>query len=196
MRDIWYADNRDLVKWSVLLRLAEMHQAIYVLQIAYFRPAEFNSIEIDSKTYDIPKEVTDHFRNIQNSERIKSNVRVHVFGEIFEDRGTYLRSIIEYMSSFEKERCVVFLDPDTGLQPRKPNYNHVLDVEAKAIWEAIKKGDVFVLYQHQTTKSAQPWVEPKKVQLETCIGVPEGSMKIARGNSIARDVVFYFMQKA
>ena len=27
MRDIWYADNRDLIKWGVLFRLAERYEA-------------------------------------------------------------------------------------------------------------------------------------------------------------------------
>ena len=32
MRDRWYADSRDLIKWGVLLRLAESFDARRVLQ--------------------------------------------------------------------------------------------------------------------------------------------------------------------
>jgi len=40
MRDKWYADNRDLVKWGVLLTLAERHAAKHILQVLYYRPTE------------------------------------------------------------------------------------------------------------------------------------------------------------
>ena len=37
MRDQWYADNRDLVKWGILLRLAERYATKHILQILYYR---------------------------------------------------------------------------------------------------------------------------------------------------------------
>jgi len=37
MKDIWYADKRDLVKWSVLLKLDEINQIDRISQIAYYR---------------------------------------------------------------------------------------------------------------------------------------------------------------
>jgi len=37
MRNRWYSDKRDLVKWSILIHLARMTAATRILQIAYFR---------------------------------------------------------------------------------------------------------------------------------------------------------------
>ena len=37
MRDKYYADNRDLVKWGVLLTLAEQHAARHILQVMYYQ---------------------------------------------------------------------------------------------------------------------------------------------------------------
>jgi hypothetical protein len=37
MRDKWYVDNRDLVKWGILLRLAERYAAKHILQVLYYR---------------------------------------------------------------------------------------------------------------------------------------------------------------
>ena len=49
MRDVWYADNRDLIKWGVLFRLAERYEALRIIQIVYYRPSTFAQIEIDGQ---------------------------------------------------------------------------------------------------------------------------------------------------
>ena len=55
MKDIWYSDNRDLVKWSVLIKLAELCDVKQILQIAYFRKSQFGEIEIDGELYPLPE---------------------------------------------------------------------------------------------------------------------------------------------
>ncbi len=47
MRNKWYSDNRDLVKWSVLLLLAEGCGADRIIQIAYYKESPFQELEID-----------------------------------------------------------------------------------------------------------------------------------------------------
>ena len=62
MRDKWYGDKRDLIKWGVLLRLADHFDAMRILQLAYYRPSEFvGRLEIDGQECDIPGEVIAHF---------------------------------------------------------------------------------------------------------------------------------------
>lgn len=90
----------------------------------------------------------------------------------------------------------MFLDPDTGLEPQNPALDHVLGTEARAIWNAMKVGDVFAFYQHQTNRAGQPWIEPKRLQLAQALGVAEPAIKIASGPDIAQDVVFFYVQKA
>lgn len=91
--------------------------------------------------------------------------------------------------------CIVFLDPDVGLEPSCPSLGHVLESEALAFWDALKVGDVFVFYQHQTNRNKQPWIETKRVQLAKAIKIRENQLKVARGMAIASDVVFYYSQK-
>jgi hypothetical protein len=194
MRDKFFADNRDLVKWAVLHRLAEIYQAHRILQLAFYRPSEYAKILLDGKESDIPKEILDHFRDLRTIETINSNIRVKVFAEPFEQRDSYLKSVKSFLSSWE-ERCVVFLDPDNGLAPQRPSLKHVLESEAKAIWDATKSGDVYVFYQHQNNRAGLPWIEQKRRQLEGALGLPEHSIKIAQGPKIAHDVVFFYTQK-
>ena len=197
MQHKWYADNRDLVKWSVLLRLAEINHMDRILQIAYYRPSKFGIIQIDGSDNNIPNAVLKHFRRMQNIRKLNSKIRVSIFDETFENRHEYHDDVITYLSKFKNFKCIVFLDPDTGLQPPSGNcaLQHVLDSEVKQIWNAMKNYDILVFYQHQTNRNGQPWIEPKRDQLARAIGIENNAVKIAKSDSIARDVVFYYLAK-
>ncbi len=39
MRDKFYGDNRDIVKWGVLPELSERYKCAEILQVLYYRPA-------------------------------------------------------------------------------------------------------------------------------------------------------------
>ena len=195
MKDKWYADNRDLVKWSVLFHLARQYSATRIIQVAYYRPDTYADILIDGKPHSIPDEVLNHFRSITNVKGIKCSVSIDVYDTTFKNRQEYLQGALEYIRSFGGARIIVFLDPDTGLEPAKPSAEHVLRDEANAIWHGMKYGDIMVFYQHQTNRNGTPWIEPKKSELATALDVKTADIKIASGPSIARDVVFYYIQK-
>lgn len=157
MQDRFYADNRDLVKWAVLHRLAEIYQACRILQLAFYRPSEFANIVIDEAEHNIPQEILSHFRDLRTIEKLDSEILVTVFSDFFENRDNHLKAIKDFLSRFQKERCIVFHDPDTGLEPqRNVSLKHVKDSEAKDIWKELKSRDVFVLYKHQTNRASHP----------------------------------------
>jgi len=68
MRDKWYADNRDLIKWGAILRLAGFYEAHRVLYLACYRPTQFGKLVIDGQQCEIPEEVIAHFRNLRTIE--------------------------------------------------------------------------------------------------------------------------------
>ncbi len=164
--------------------------------MAYYRETNFPQIVIDDKSYPIPPEVRFHFRNIHRIKELDGIVKVDVLGVVLDDRENYLIETIRFISGFPSETCIVFLDPDTGLEPNNANLNHVLEREAREIWTKLKPGDVFVFYQHQTNRNGQPWIEEKKVQLANAIHISNDSIKVAHGFEIATDVVFFYVKKA
>jgi hypothetical protein len=122
--------------------------------------------------------------------------RIDVLDAPFEDREDYTLRIVEAIGNRARgERTLVFLDPDTGLEPAHPDAKHVLEPELREVWRAMLPGDVLTVYQHQTNRSGQPWVEPKRLQLEAALDLPAGSVRVAGGPSIARDVVFLYCQR-
>ena len=195
MKDLWYADKRDLIKWGALVLLANRFKATRILQIAYYRPCVFPPLVIEGQNQQIPPEVLSHFRDVRAASNLKSMARITVFDAVLEDRHEYLESVIALLHAFRQESCVVFLDPDIGLEPQNPTFQHVLDAEALGMWRAMKEGDVFVIYQHKTNRNGQPWIEPKRQQLATAIGVALDRIGQATGPDIANDVVLFFIQK-
>lgn len=196
MRDKYYADNRDLVKWGVVLTLAERYAAKHILQVMYYRPTDWAFLEVDGVQVALPAAVTRHFRQATAITAIEASAPVDVFADGFEERGKYYRALIDRIRNRQASPGIVFLDPDTGLESRKPSLDHVLDSELAKVWTELKAGDVLVVYQHQTNQAGQPWIPEKKEQFERAIGLPPGSAKLAWSGTIARDVAFFYSQKA
>ncbi len=195
MQNVWFADHRDLIKWGVLFGLAESFNAKCILQAAFYRESFFGQLIIDGKERNIPDNVITHFRNMKSVESIPSDIRVRVFDNIIQDRETYLPALLEFIRMYAYERCVVFLDPDTGLQPKNPNLKHILNEEVKLIWKEMKSGDVLACYQHQTNRNNEPWVSQKQDQLASALGIECQIVKIAEAPEIAKDVVIMFVLK-
>ena len=196
MRDKWYADNRDLVKWGVLLTLAERHAAMHILQVLYHRPTKWDHLEIDGEHVPIPDAVIRHFRRTSAVSSIDATAPIEVMADTFEDRREYHRAVIDRIRQRSTTPGIVFLDPDTGLASQTPTLDHVLDSELSTLWAGLKSGDVLVFYQHQTNRNGQPWIPPKKKQFEQAIGLPVGTAKLARAEKIAQAVVFFYARKA
>jgi hypothetical protein len=195
LRDQWYGDNRDLVKWGVLLELARRHSVKHILQVLYRRPSTWGQLEIDGERVDLPAAVIQHFRNAPSVSALQCSASVEIVSEAFSNRNDYLQIVLQRIQRRAQLPSIVLLDPDTGLEPRFAGPEHVLDSELEVMWKALLSGDIMVFYQHQTNRNGTPWIEAKKAQFERALGVREGTAKLARGVRIARDVAFFFIEK-
>jgi len=204
MKDQWYGDKRDLVKWGVLLRLAHLYGASRILQVAYYGESAWGWLEIDGQPKPMDEVVIDHFRNIRNIRKLTAQLRIDVITSPFSDRQRYTQEILREIAS-SGDKSIVFLDPDTGLEPQgKAGLKHVRESELLQIWAGMRAGDVLVLYQHQTNRNARPWTDSKRAQFERALGLPPATAKVARAAKVpsnsgmlqlARDVVFFYCQK-
>lgn len=198
MKDQWYGDKRDLVKWGALLILAEQHKAGKILQVAYLRPSTYGTLDIGGQSHALPNSVRDHFRNVRHIRGLRAEppVEIEVVDRPFGERSAYTEAVVQtVVGETEREPWVIFLDPDTGLAPPKPGLEHVLDEEVVRIWGAMHQGDLLAVYQHQTNRRGDPWIEQKREQLEGVLRLPSGSVRIASGIAIAGDVVLLYCAK-
>jgi hypothetical protein len=196
MQDKYYADHRDLLKWSMLIRLAEQYRLSRIIQLAYLRPSIFPMIDIAGQRTELPSQVRAHFRNIHNITPLHGDISISVFDRAFDDRTAYHDAVTRYLTEFAREPRLVFLDPDTGLEPMgRPDFKHVLGSEAHAIWSQLKTNEVFAFYQHKTNRAGKPWIDEKRAQLEKAIKVEKGAVLVGQSPSIANDVVIYYAIK-
>ncbi len=197
MKDQYYADHRDLVKWSVLIRLAEQYGLSQIIQVAYLRPSIFSMVDIGGQEMELPSQVLSHFRNILNITTLHhEHISINVFDHFFDNRQAYHDAVTQYLTEFEDELRLIFLDPDTGLEPlRRYDFKHVRGLEVHSIWSQLRPNEVFAFYQHKTNMADIPWIEEKRSQLASAIGVGESGVMVGQSRAIANDVVIYYAIK-
>lgn len=124
------------------------------------------------------------------------DIHIEVFSSPFEDRDQYAGKVEGLLGGFHP--CIVFLDPDTGLQPfhSSPRPEHVLTSELRTIWDKMPIDDILVFYQHRTNRNGRDWIGPKLLQFEESLSLPRGKAKVAHGLKIANDVVFFYAVKS
>src|SRR6516225_3691718 len=111
MRDKWYADNRDLVKWGVLITLAKRFGSKSILQVLYYRPTDWPGLQLDGEDIPLPSVVLEHFRHAVAASTIKSIAKIEVFSDHLKQRDSYHRAVIERIHFRPATPGVVFLDP-------------------------------------------------------------------------------------
>ena len=190
-----------MIKWGTLLELARRFDSKHILQVLYYRRNEWGRIEIDGESVDIAKEVIQHFRDSTSIRSISKSVRTELLAAEFHDRKDYLQLIKSAIDSRPHHPGIVFLDPDTGLEPESGNYNptHVLRSELAEIWQFLRSGDLLVLYQHEDNRAGAEWKDRKRLQFANALdqfGILPENVKVAYAENIARDVAFFFVQKS
>jgi len=199
MKDTWYGDNRDPVKWTVLLHLAQKFGMRCVFQVLYHRPSEWKSVEVDDEKVEISTPVIAHFRDCGSIRRLGSDdLEICVFDKEFAGRAEYAREVCAAIRNHSKRPKLVFLDPDTGLSSpnSRPTPKHVSVSEVREVWDALLAHDFLMLYQHAFRD--HEWKSIKMKQFSDAVSSSPNQVKVAHAPDFpaARDVAFYYICKA
>jgi hypothetical protein len=189
MRDWWYGDKRDIVKWGTILVLAR--RRMYHLTI-------------DGTSEPLQSEVIQHFRDIDHIERLAANVnlRIDIHKDPFQWRAefrtredfrkAYFGGVASRIKRYT-EHMIVFLDPDTGIAPENYGYEHVTGQEIRTVLRAMKDGDVLLFYQHARLGDGN-WLNSTKGEFVKALGsdVPVDTVTC---KEIASDVAFFVVDR-
>jgi len=191
MRNQWYADGRDLIKWGVLLHLAESWNLKRIVQVAYLRPdTSLPTLECKAKTIQVSDLVLSHFRDIRDIRRLakSSGLDIGVIETPYEpnSRTDYSLKVIEQYRNEIKKPTAVFLDPDTGIAERNAKPEHVTSAEVSSIWNALAPSHWLILYQHSNRH--KEWLSNKRDEFSRAIG--SRTIETFRARTGARDVAF------
>jgi hypothetical protein len=194
MRDKYYSDDRDLFKWATLVHIASTHELRTILQVPYWRPENIRP-RFDFKGQKVPvsSQVWKFFRSIHNVTRLgpEIGVSIAIISKEFDanNRQSYISEVkttIEYV----EHPLALFLDPDTGLQPKRCLPEHTAIADIQQLWPVLKARDWLVLYQH--ARHNLTWRESVADELSSLCGV---KATIVRSDDVGKDVVFVCVQK-
>jgi hypothetical protein len=197
MRNQWYGDHRDVIKWGTLLKLARDHQLRFILQVAYLRPdASVPTIVSDLDEAPVAQEALRHFRDIRQISSLATlaGLEIEILDVPFEPkfRKEYTDRVLKRVRATRRDGWVVFLDPDTGLKDAQSSPSHVTPDEIRRIWDASQLQDCLVLYQHASREA--DWVQKRR---EIFAAACPGSTVIQfRSREGSRDVVFFAASRA
>ncbi len=195
VKEYWFADHRDLIKWSVLVHLAHRHALTTIVWVPYLRiekqrPAfHFNNEEVR-----VSDNVWTFFRGIRrikylaNSEGLSIKLVSKEFNH--RDRSGYSLNLQRHLNGYTRP-LLLFLDPDTGLAPSAAKKEHVTDEEVRRAWADLRHGDWLVLYQHRWRNVN--WINSASERMRGICG--GAKIEVARSEKIARDVAFLCVQK-
>jgi len=208
MRNKWYADKRDLVKWGTMIQLCQEHKLQHIVQVA-FLPPESKLPAIQAKPgrgFNLQQQVWDHFRNVFDIKKLeaKLNIKIRVMAEPFDGsnssrRKDYIEKLFRMLSATTNGGKAVLLDPDTGIAPRSGGSSkHVTPEEVRTLWCALKPGDWLVLYQHAWRVSRSTWCRLARIRFAKACGVPVCRVRTFTSNRsriMATDVALFAIEK-
>jgi hypothetical protein len=160
MRHHFHGDKYDLRKWTLLLRLADELKAriLYIAMLTNHEPDK----DVDARAWS-------YFRNLNAIKSLDSRIDYCDENFTHAGRGDYFARMRRRLAESPKP-VIVFLDPDTGIAPRKTTSNHVAINEIRDLWSCLTDNDALVIYQHKDR--TQNSFAKKKTQLEDALENP------------------------
>lgn len=190
MKDTWYGDHRDLVKWGALVHLARREQISQIVQVAFLRNGRRPTFEVEGECCDIAEEVWAHFRDVSRITDLTDSTGLHItlIDRPFDSRRReeYVEHVVEVVSRLPAPR-VVLLDPDTGIEPAKSRPEHVTVDDVERIWHSLVEGDWLVLYQHASRRTE--WRDEARAKFKKACAVSRVESIVAP--RVATDVAFF-----
>lgn len=183
MKKLYFGDHQDLPKWGVIASLRTKLQLKKVFHVALLTSEIRPRIKFDGEngTESIDPAVWDFFRNVETLGDGTIGFPIEHFAETFNRaRGrkpSYLAQAIEWLGP--PGRRLVFLDPDTGIAPKKSSRTlaHVRPTEIQRFWDTLARGEVLAIYQHSSRD--RNWRSLKQNELAGILSVQEGQIGCA-----------------
>ncbi len=195
MRDRWYGDDRDVVKWGAALHLARREGLADIVYVAMHRPDDdWPKLVTARGPAPLPDEVVRHFRDLDDLRRLeaRTGVRIATVRDPFVDRAAYFRRVCERVGKYAAP-VLVLLDPDTGLAPDVgAGPQHVTTDEVAALFAAMRPGDLLACYQH--ARRQKDWRGRARRAFANAPGVPSFEVEALRSD-LARDVLLLAVRK-
>jgi hypothetical protein len=194
MRHDFYADRKDVWKWTLALRLAGDKK--WIMYVAMFRPNQRDYGPVDSCANERVKSFFESERKIiaeESLQCLQRVVRLHpekidpIFAE-YTGSSDYFTHVVEKLDGRESQRRdVILVDPDNGIEPKKCGPKHVPVSELKKLWSRMRPGDDLVVFQYND--HTPDWLENKRGLVENGLGLSKETVVKEQHGSVGFLVV-------
>jgi|ERR1017187_6349336 hypothetical protein len=174
MRDEFYADRRDLWKWTVALHLAGTDGTI--LYVAMLRPRAVRTVPpgVDSVVREFFLREWAALDRDPLCARIRElSPRIKPLLNYYQhrDKRCYFDNVRKALGDRgDNERYVVLLDPDTGLAGGNSTREHLCWEDMASVWDAMKTNDILLIYQHNARAKKETWMENLRLRMAAKLG--------------------------
>jgi hypothetical protein len=202
MRDQFYGDRKDVLKWTLALRLAGTEKR--VLYVVMYRPCkgshgcDFRTFQsADSRVVVFFEEERKRFQSgvprcVRDITRLLPG-RIELIDGKYEhrERKGYFDAVRNpLIGRGNGERYIILLDPDNGISGKCSKSEHVCADELSAMRSAMVPGDVLLVYQHRFRDKG--WASKRQEALVLATKVSADAITCHRRRDVA-DVCFFAM---
>jgi hypothetical protein len=191
MRKQWFGDSRDYVKWSCIRH--EAQGDYLVLYGVMLGKDSFKDKALDPHVVDFFDRRKD-FSALGELFPKGFVCETALYTKLGADE--YFDKIIERISELQAQHNIlVFLDPDTGMEPKGDiTDKHLRMCDVRRVCAALMPGDKLVIYQHASRVGN--WIDTYEMRLKHVCG----DMKVTLGPpfyapGVAKDVCFFTLTK-
>ena len=205
MRNEWYGDKRDFLKWPTLLYLANREGIRQIFQVAMRTDAEppyppittLNGERVNCENF--TEQVSNHFHQHNDLNGIRAvgehfGIDIVVWPETFThaNRSGYFANILAEIQKYECP-TIWFFDPDTGIEPPSgANRTHVRLSELANAFQLIPEGDYLASYQHAWRE--ENWQSQARTRLSQKLNVGVSGVEVFTSD-YANDVIILAVRK-
>jgi len=181
MKNEWYADDKDVLKWGALLHLAAQHSLNHLFYVATFRGTwpQAPAMHVNGQPVALPTAAWNHFRTIKGVGGLTAVAQLQStiidrpfawhngFPNSAAAREDYFVSAAQMIAQHATP-ALVFVDPDNGIAPENPTWEHVLPAELTTLFASMSPKSILAVYQHCT--HANEWIETARNTLAVAAG--------------------------
>ncbi len=191
MRLRWVGDARDYVKWDCVFEHAEGRFVFYLPMLRSASEPRCRHPQVQEH-FDRQKEL-DQFAGLFPG-------RFAVFKSPHEEYSTriassyFLHAARELKAVQLSHSVLVFIDPDTGVEPAGgAKDEHLRIADLRMTWNALQVGDRLIVYQHASRST--DWRRRLKNRVAECLNIEIASEPYFN-TELAKDVCFLVLEKS
>jgi hypothetical protein len=192
MRKQWFGDSRDYVKWNYTFTESLPSQTVVYLAMA--RPDE-----LGKSLHPEVRKFFDQYKDLGLVEKLFDGRFFSLLSEYQKAKRILYFDGAESLikQGQEQGHVVVFVDPDTGIEPRSGGDNkHLSIADLERLAKLMRNGDKVIVYQHAPIMRSKTWINDVIDRLGEYAWTKDFALDSHYDETCASDVCFIKVERS